>query len=392
MNKLYDFVEITENHSQLYKPEDIIHICKRRKNPKRDFLFVNAYQGKHVPVRPKLVFNLFEELCLQISKGISAEEKLAVIGFAETATAIGAFVGKNLINCVYYTQTTRELYDSAEVLVEFSEEHSHAPSQLIYGSVDDLKACDRIVFVEDEISTGKTILNFVEKLREIGITSKFSVASIVNWQDDSYQEIFEKEKIDTFYVIKGKLKNLDAKVELAEISSDVVLDNVFPKNVIKTYTNPKLIKNERLGINPQLLSEMEILGFLLNNCVFESIEKKEKILVLGTEEYMYRPLILAHRLESFYPNKEVYFHATTRSPIETSCENGYILNSRYKVSSAYSDTRNTFVYNLRKYDRIFVVTDGELRADFIFSITQALYAAGNEGTIEFVNFSGGDIK
>lgn len=388
MKHLDDFVEIAANHSIHYKPDEMIHICKRRENPNRDFLFANQCQGKHIPVRPSMVLDLFLELLMQIYIGIRIEEKVAVIGFAETATAIGTYIGKNLSNCVYYTQTTRETYD-AEVLVEFSEEHSHAPTQLIYGSTKQLESCSRIIFVEDEISTGKTILNFVEKLREIGINPKFSVASIVNWQDDSCKAIFDKEGIDTYYVIKGKLKNLDSKVYLSEELPDEKVDEILPMNCVKTFFNKKPVMNERLGVNPMMLSETEVLEEFFNGLELEAPEKKESILVLGTEEYMYKPLMLAYRLESFYPNKEVYFHATTRSPIATSLDEGYILNRRYKVASAYSPDRDTFVYNLKKYDCIFVVTDGDLRADFIFSITQALAAAGNDCEIKFVNFKGG---
>ncbi len=37
--KLNDFVNIIENKSS-FNPDDLIHICKRYKNPKRDYLFV----------------------------------------------------------------------------------------------------------------------------------------------------------------------------------------------------------------------------------------------------------------------------------------------------------------------------------------------------------------
>lgn len=384
-NCLYDFVDIVENYSK-YKPHEVINICKRINNPKRDFLFVNSFQGKHIPVKPSVAFELFDALRMQVANGIKNEEKVVVIGFAETATAIGNYIGRNLANCVYYTQTTREIYDDAEILVEFAEEHSHAPTQLIYGSKKQLESCDRVVFVEDEISTGKTILNFVKKLREIGINPKFSVASIVNWQDDSWQAVFNQEEIDAFYVIKGKLKNLDSKVKVSEELPNANID-IQPQNTSKIFcTKNNYVFNERLGFEPKKILETEVLEYLLNGLEFNNPQKKESILILGTEEYMYKPLQLAYRIEEYYPNKDVYFHATSRSPIATSVDEGYALKCRYKVASAYSPDRDTFVYNLKKYDRIFIVTDGNLRTDFIFSITQALAAVGNDCEIEFVNF------
>ena len=56
------------------------------------------------------------------------EERLLVIGFAETATAIGAAVAAEL--GADYVQTTRELVPDAEYLY-FSEEHSHATEQTV---------------------------------------------------------------------------------------------------------------------------------------------------------------------------------------------------------------------------------------------------------------------
>ena len=61
------------------------------------------------------------------------DERIAIIGFAETATAIGNYVAAKLPNCVYEMQTTREELLGEEPIIEFFEEHSHAKQQLLYG-------------------------------------------------------------------------------------------------------------------------------------------------------------------------------------------------------------------------------------------------------------------
>lgn len=57
--KLNDFVKVIENKSS-FNPDDLIHICKRYKNPKRDYLFVNKYQAKHYPSQSNTTIQLLK--------------------------------------------------------------------------------------------------------------------------------------------------------------------------------------------------------------------------------------------------------------------------------------------------------------------------------------------
>ena len=44
--RVEDFIDVKESKSS-FDVNDMIHICKRHNNPKREYLFVNKYQGKH---------------------------------------------------------------------------------------------------------------------------------------------------------------------------------------------------------------------------------------------------------------------------------------------------------------------------------------------------------
>ena len=166
---LENYVTILQNNSS-YSPDEIISVCKRVSNPKRDFLFVNHLQGKHIPVSPLQTFKLYGELVQAITNAINPNEKVLVIGFAETATAIGHFIAATLPNAFYHMQTTREIIEGTKPLVEFKEEHSHATQQVLYATIEEFSKYDRILFVDDEISTGNTILNFIYALAEVGGT------------------------------------------------------------------------------------------------------------------------------------------------------------------------------------------------------------------------------
>ena len=65
--KFTDFVDIKSNLSD-FNPDWLISVCKRENNSKRDFIFVNRIQGKHVPARPQEILHLFENLRVTITK------------------------------------------------------------------------------------------------------------------------------------------------------------------------------------------------------------------------------------------------------------------------------------------------------------------------------------
>ena len=82
-----------------------VRIAKRENNNKRGFLIVNPYLGKHVPINPNDVFDCFERMAEQFPAGVDNTRTL-VIGFAETATALGIHYA--IKNKTLFMQTTRE--------------------------------------------------------------------------------------------------------------------------------------------------------------------------------------------------------------------------------------------------------------------------------------------
>jgi hypothetical protein len=91
------------------------------------------------------------------------------------------------------------------------------------------------------------------------------------------------------------------------------------------------------------------------------ISKDESVLVVGTEEFMYPALYIGAKLEAM--GCDVRSHSTTRSPIAVYKEDEYPLHERYKLESVYDKNRVTFLYDIKKYDRVIVVTDSKLSED-----------------------------
>lgn len=377
---LDNYVTVTQNNSNIYAPSDIVNICKRKNNLKRDFLFVNSLQGKHIHVEPSKTFQLYDELVSEIAKSINYDEKIIVIGFAETATAIGHYIASSLPNCIYYMQTTRELIPNATSLLEFKEEHSHAMEQFLYGDISMIAKCDRIIFVDDEISTGNTVLNFIHEIEKTGIHAKYGVASLLNWQDDEWAERFKKLNIDAYFVLRGKLKDLGAKVPISvseELHKSFDLKDL--PTVLEVKSDSSNYYKERIGELPYNLSEFSENVYNTISSVLSGYLPMagDDVLVLGTEEYMFTPMVFAKKLsDKLHVN--VQFHATTRSPIETADLCDYAIKQRYPITSCYANARNTYIYNLRKYDRVYIITDVNPNLEFIKDISSALVSAGCE--------------
>lgn len=368
--------------------EGIITVEHRTNNEKRDFIFCNKLQGKHIPVNPSEAFDLFDELAYQVNQDVNvSSSKIMVVGFAETATAIGAFIANALSNAVFYIQTTREDCSPIEKLIEFKEEHSHATEQIVYGELSILPEFDYILFVDDEISTGKTILNFIEKFSKIKEGVHFGVASICNWQSMSDRNKFKEHNIGIFSLISGELINVNAKM-------NVKIKNEGNEFAYETYRNrlgdiavndtidihgefftPFIV--ERTGRHPLNIEYKELIKSVVSICSDNTYEF-EKILILGTEEFMYFPMAVGDALESL--NRHVYVHATTRSSIDVidgGTKNGCDILSKFKLHSAYDTNRETYIYNLKKYDRVFIISDGEMNNEFKKDILYALISQGN---------------
>ena len=77
-----------------YREQELLVLAKRYRNNKRNYLLVDPLQGKHIPVSPGKALEMMSALGDRLAQ--MAPEIDLVIGFAETATAVGAAVAARL--------------------------------------------------------------------------------------------------------------------------------------------------------------------------------------------------------------------------------------------------------------------------------------------------------
>ncbi len=337
----------------MYTETDLVRIAKRENNRKRNYLVVNPLQGKHVPVAPGKALQVFIELAglLEIYK----DERLLIVGFAETATAIGACLAIEL--GVSYIQTTREELPSVEYLF-FSEEHSHATEQKLVKSDLDriIDRIDRVIFAEDEVTTGKTIWNLITAMEQCYDRKiNFAVASLLNGMPQEALETFASRGIGLHYLVKIQH---DKYPEMADIA---VNDGIYHHEDISEaeYTARLDVEGWKNTRRLTDTAEYEEACRKLYEEIREHLplEGGKKLLVLGTEEFMFPALYVGKCLEE--SGNLVRFHATTRSPIAVSSSADYPLHERYELFSLYDEDRRIFLYDIGSYDAVIVITDSQ---------------------------------
>lgn len=338
-----------------YTKNEILRLAKRHNNPKRAYLLVNPLQAKHIAVSPSAALDMMYALGKRLHE--KYPEARLVIGFAETATAIAAAAAEQLPEC-RYIHTTREDTE-ADKWLYFSEEHSHASEQRLCADrlAEYAERTDTVILIDDEISTGKTLINIAERLRTV--------------------RGFEGKRIVAASIISRVSEENLARLDAAGIISECLLK--LPE---EDYTGAvgkfeargaEKIRGER---KPDMVCSIELsdprIGVDISDYAADCREKSErlfeelraelpqggKLLVLGTEECMYPAIIFGKVLEDSGRYGEVYSHSTTRSPIGICSDDDYPITEGYKIRSFYEEGRDTYIYNLADYDAAVVITDG----------------------------------
>ena len=391
------------NHYQL---EDLLGFAQRI-NPKRAFLFVSKVLGRHIPVAPSTMRHAFTDLANLVPDDLP--EPILVIGMAETAVGLSAGVHQALQtrypNALLLNSTRHAQHDdshdksSHSLLTTFSEDHSHASQHLIYQSADrvtqaQLIASKTLIMVDDEASTGNTCVNVVTALRNAGLDQleQVHLTTLVDWSlnqerqqhqdaadsDDAVSDQIAKRlpniKFQRHHLLSGAWTWTDApnpkpitmpSVDTTEAGSHTLgdtgnwgrfptLDSTdgFDNYLLKFQTAFKVF-------NKQEQSEKE---------PFEKEQLPKRILVLGSNEFVWLPFLLAEWLETQTQNSTVNFSALTRSPIAL----GGAITTMLSFNDNYGLGMTNFAYNVEPNDWDLIVLCVETSADSVDDMWQSL--------------------
>lgn len=345
-----------------YQINDVLRVAKRYNNAKRVYLLVDPLQAKHMPISPTEAMDMMSVLGDKLAKNYPSAG--LIVGFAETATAIASVVAEFFPDC-QYVQSTREEFPDSERFLLFSEEHSHAVEQKLHAPTLErafLRA-EEVILLDDEISTGKTLINMVEQIRrEVpGAENKrYISASIINRAtEENISKLLAAgiESEQTFKLDFGDYDEIASRFNITPPTPAGSLEDVECNFVSKIVD---FTKDPRLGVSIREYSEE--CRSIAHNAADELsclLAESRSVLVLGSEECMYPALVLGKEIEGRYPHVPVRCHATTRSPIGVSCEEGYPIVNGYEIHSLYDTERRNFIYNVAQYDTVIILSDAK---------------------------------
>lgn len=379
-----------------------------RVNPRRAHLLVSTVLGKHVPVEPRVCYAAgrllggliagFPAEHVELLRSALAGDRSAavellarlerhqsdfagvVLGYAETATGLGHAVADSLR--APYLHSTRRQVGGVRPAAGFEEEHSHATGHLLLPSDRELLvAAEQIVLVDDELSTGRTVLNTIRSLLAAGARCRrFVVAALIDVRDDRVAFAAAAAELGVEIAVialatgqvglpPDVLDRGQALVKLALSGAKSTSGGDFAPVSRQTGWSAAVPDGARHGFDP---ADRPMLEAQARQCATGLPLRGSRVLVLGFEELMYAPLRIAQFLAEQHPEVDVRFSSTTRSPVLAVDDPGYAIRSSAAFPAQDEPGGQRYAYNVGDFTDVIAVIDDQAQPPELPGLTQVV--------------------
>lgn len=333
-----------------------------RINPKRAFLFVSKVLGRHIPACPHTMRHAFTHLAHKIPDNLPTP--IVVVGMAETAVGLSAGVHLTLkaryCDAILLNSTRHE--QDNRLLTTFSEDHSHASRHLLYWSCDDklnarMLTAQTLIVVDDEASTAQTCANLVNALTQAGLSQlkQVHLATLVDWSLLHTHQVFADKGFEFYrhHLLCGSWQWTPAdKPALIQM----------PDVATTAQGNSLIADLPSFGRTPTTNSTLGFDRLWQKVAPIASQLAQKTVLVLGSNEFVWLPFLLAERLAQ--NGVAVKFGALTRSPIAM----GRAIHSVLSFRDNYGLGMTNFVYNVNFDDYDCIILCIETPTDSVDAI------------------------
>jgi len=248
-----------------------------------------------------------------------------------------------------YLHSTRRRVDGIEPAGRFEEEHSHATSHLLLPADPALLTrSGTVVLVDDELSTGRTVLNTIRELHALRPRRRYVIATLADLRAAPDRERMAQlagdlgVAVDVVALAAGCIRLPDdASDRGARLITEQDMQRIADVLPLRTAGARRceigvvrvdlgwptdLPEGGRHGFTPIHRSRLERALPTMAARLAEALSGPQ-VLVLGSEELMYAPLRLAAALAEHAQGLHVSFSTTTRSPVLAVDHPGYAIRT-----------------------------------------------------------------
>nr|WP_232304132.1 phosphoribosyltransferase family protein [Pseudofrankia sp. DC12] len=338
-----------------------------RRNPRRAHLLVSRVLGKHLPVWPADALGAGTALAAMararsaaVRASLASGGPVFVLGYCETATALGHAVADGLPGAGYL-HTTRRAVAGMRSELELAEAHSHAVHHWLLPADRRLLTDPRpLLLVDDELSTGNTAIGTIRALHALAPRPAYTVAALLDARPARARAEFDR-LADELGVPVDVVSLVSATVQVPPDVAERAraLRERFaapgpgaadaagrPVSWMRPRWPAELPDGGRHGWTPahgRLLDEVvDAAGAAI---AARLATPAGRTLVLGTEELMYTPMRLAAALAGA-TGGDVRYQSTTRSPVYPLDVPGYAIRSALEFPAPDAPSRVSQVYNV----------------------------------------------
>ncbi len=320
-----------------------------RQNPKRGFLFVSKLLAKYWPSQPEAMCKIHTYLAQALMAQLQGSS--VFIGMAEAAAGLGqgvyeAYLNEPVNSEHLFMHTSRYFLDAIQAL-DFQEQHSHARQFYLYVPHEPaLKKtflnADTLVLIDDEITTGTTFVNLISAYKKVNPRlQRVLIVSILNFVDQlRQQQIQQLVGVEVIFI-----SALTAQIDFKHHEDYQYTEVPKVDSLVECKRQNLSLTAGRLGIHGKMSWDKTALQSLM-----QTWQHGQKILVLGTGEFVHLAFLMAYYLEQ--QGWDVRVQSTARSPLLK----GEAIREKMEFIDNYADNIPNYLYNVSdgQYDQVVI--------------------------------------